>query len=85
MSIVPNASVLTSTAYSPNPIAIKVGDSVTWRNDDNTAHTSSANNGAWDSGTINPGGSFRTTFNNAGTFAYRCMIHPNMVGTVTVQ
>jgi plastocyanin len=25
------------------------------------------------------------SFPNAGSFPYHCLIHPNMVGTVTVQ
>ena len=84
-SIVLNASILTSTAFSPNPVVVRVGDSVTWVNNDTTAHTSVANNGSWSSGNINPGASFRQTFSASGTFAYHCTIHPGMVGTVTVQ
>ena len=84
-SIVLNASILTSTAFSPNPIIVKVGDSVTWVNNNTTAHTSIANGGAWASGNINPGGSFKATMTAAGTFPYHCNIHPGMIGTVTVQ
>ena len=84
-SIVSGASFLTTTAFSPNPITVKVGDSVTWTNNDSVAHTSTANNSAWNSGLINPGGSFKTTFSTAGSFVYHCSIHPGMVGTVTVQ
>jgi plastocyanin len=39
----------------------------------------------WDSGSVAPGGTFSMTFPTAGTFPYHCGIHPNMVGTVTVQ
>ena len=84
VSIVSGSSFLTSTAYSPNPVTVAVGGSVTWTNNDNTAHTSTANNGAWNS-TIAPGGQFTMTFPSAGTFPYHCSIHPGMVGTVTVQ
>jgi plastocyanin len=85
VSIVPGASVLTTTAYSPNPVTVAVGTTVIWTNNDSTAHTSVSNTSAWDSGAINPGGKFSTTFSTAGTFSYHCSIHPNMVGTVTVQ
>ena len=34
---------------------------------------------------MNPGAQFNFTFQSAGTFTYRCTIHPNMVATVTVQ
>ena len=85
VSIVSGASTLTTTAYSPNPVTVAVGGSVTWTNNDNTAHTSTANGGAWNSGTIAPGRSYTMTFSSAGTFTYRCTIHPGMTGTVTVQ
>lgn len=76
---------MTTTAYAPNPITIAVGGTVTWMNNDNTAHTATATAGAFDSGTIAPGASFSRTFTAAGSFPYRCTLHPGMVGTVTVQ
>ena len=85
VSIVSGASTLTTTAYAPNPITIAVGGTVTWMNNDNTAHTATATAGAFDSGTIAPGASFSRTFTAAGSFPYRCTLHPGMVGTVTVQ
>jgi plastocyanin len=84
-SIVQGASVLTTTAFAPNPVTVAVGGTVTWTNNDNTTHTSTANNGAWNSGNIGPGGKFSMTFPTAGSFTYHCAIHPGMVGSVTVQ
>src|SRR5262245_12301785 len=71
VSIVSGASVLTTTAYSPNPVTVAVGGSVTWTNNDGTTHTSTANGGAWSSGSIAPGRTFTMTFSSAGTFTYR--------------
>ena len=85
VSIVSGSSTLTTTAYSPNPVTVAVGGTVTWTNNDSVTHTSVANNGAFNSGTIAPGGSFSMTFPSAGSFPYHCSIHPGMVGTVTVQ
>jgi plastocyanin len=39
VSIVSEASQLTNTAYQPNPINIKVGDTIEWINDDSSPHT----------------------------------------------
>jgi plastocyanin len=39
ISIVSDASRLTNTAYQPNPINIKVGETVEWTNDDSSPHT----------------------------------------------
>jgi plastocyanin len=85
VSMVNGASLLTSTAYAPNPVNITVGTTVMWVNNDNTAHTSTADGGAWSSPSIAPGGQFTRTFSSAGTFTYHCTIHPNMIGTVNVQ
>ncbi len=85
VSIVSGASTLSTTSYSPNPITVAVGGTVTWTNNDNTAHTSTDDGGSWNSGTIAPGGSFSRTFPSAGTFPYHCTLHPNMIGTVRVQ
>jgi len=87
VSIVNGSSNLTTTAYAPNPVTVAVGGTVTWVNNDNTAHTSTDDdaNGGWSSGSIAPGAQFSRTFPTAGTFNYHCTIHPNMIGTVRVQ
>jgi hypothetical protein len=80
-----NASFIALPTFNPSPIIVAVGGTVTWRNGDNTGHTSTADGGRWSSGTIRPGGSFSTRFPTAGTFTFHCAIHPNMVGIVIVQ
>jgi plastocyanin len=85
VSIVNGSSTLATTAYAPNPVTIAPGGTITWRNNDTTAHTSTGDNGEWNSGSIAPGGQFSRTFPAAGTFSYHCTIHPNMIGTVRVQ
>jgi plastocyanin len=44
-----------------------------------------ADAGAWNSGSIAPGGSFSRTFSSTGTYSYHCSIHPNMAGTIVVN
>ena len=85
VSIVSGASSLTTTAYAPNPIVLAAGGTATWKNNDSVTHTATANDGTWDSGSIAPGASFSRTFPAPGSFPYKCLIHPGMVGTVTVQ
>ena len=85
VSIVSGASILTATAFAPNPITVGLGGSVTWTNRDNTTHTATATDGGWNSGNIAPGGTFTRTFPTAGSFPYHCTLHPGMVGTVVVQ
>jgi LPXTG-motif cell wall-anchored protein len=73
--------------FQPSTVTISVGQSVTWSNNASDPHTSTSDSGAWDSGTVNAGGSFTHTFNSVGTFAYHCTFHValGMVGTVVVQ
>ena len=48
VSIVPGASTLTTDAFSPNPIQVSVGSTVTWTNNDSQAHTvNSGRTGSW--------------------------------------
>jgi len=98
-TMVPGASTLVgaagSKAFSPNPINVKVGGTVTWTNKDTQAHTVVSGTGStdpnkgkvFDSGLttlIQPGKSFSHTFTAAGTIPYFCQIHPSMVGKITV-
>ena len=46
-------------AFSPSSITIAAGGSVTFRNDDDRAHTVTANDGAFNSGTIDEGRSWK--------------------------
>ena|ERR687886_536565 len=71
-------------AFNPPNISVAPGTTVTWVNNDTVPHTTTADDGTWDSETLQPGQSFSFTFSSAGTFPYHCEIHPSMRGTVTV-
>lgn len=73
-----------NNTFSPKNITIDVGDTVVWDNEDNEPHTATADNGAFDSGTMQPGSSYARTFTVPGTYSYHCAFHPGMVGTITV-
>jgi plastocyanin len=51
-----------------------------------TAHTATATEGSFDTGTVDPGKlkSEAAAFKQAGTFDYTCTIHPQMHGTIEV-
>jgi plastocyanin len=97
VSIVPGAATLAAKAFSPNPITVKVGATVTWTDKDTTAsHTVTSGTGfndpnkgkEFDSGLstlLTSGKTFSHTFNTAGEISYFCQIHPTMVGKVTVS
>lgn len=72
-------------AFTPDTLTITAGTTVTWTNNDTVAHTVTSTDGAFDSGTINPGETFTFTFSASGTFTYVCSFHPNMTASVVVQ
>jgi plastocyanin len=81
VKIVANAG---SNSYNPNPVEVKVGESVTWINDDSARHTVTSKDGTFDSGMMGKGQSFSFTFDKAGEYQYFCEPHPAVVGTVVV-
>jgi plastocyanin len=72
-------------AFNPPNATVSAGTTVTWVNNDQGPHTATANDGTFDSGTLQPGQSYSFTFDKAGTYAYHCNIHPYMTATVTVS
>ena len=81
VKIVANAG---SNSFSPNPVEVNVGETVTWINDDSARHTVTSKDGVFDSGMMGKGQPFSYTFDKAGEYPYFCEPHPNMVGTVVV-
>ncbi len=71
-------------AFDPDPLEIPVGTTVTWTNQDTAPHTATADDGSFDSGRLDNGGTFSFTFDTPGTYPYHCDIHPRMTGTIVV-
>ncbi len=82
---------ITNECYIPYEVAITVGDSVTWINDDSAAHTVTAGtiidgpSDIFDSGLFMAGTTFSHQFNSPGEFPYFCIVHPWMDGIIMVQ
>jgi plastocyanin len=80
---------IVTDAFSPAALTVKVGDTVTWTNTDSTpgsGHTvTSKGRGPLKSSSLAQGQAYSFTFTTAGTYAYYCAIHPDMMGTVTAQ
>ena len=80
-----------NACYLPADIEINVGDTVEWINIDTAAHTvtggspSDGPSGVFDSSLVMANASYAFTFNDAGSYDYFCMVHPWMVGSVTVN
>jgi len=80
-----NAYLPSGTAVcAPETIAVDAGATVVWRNNDQTPHTTTADEGQWDS-SVGAGSSFSRQFMTSGTYEYHCRIHAYMTGTVVVR
>ena len=71
--------------YDPSALEVGVGDTIVWTNTGAVAHTVTADDGSFDSGSIEPGATWEYTFEEVGEFKYQCEPHPFMVATVSVS
>jgi plastocyanin len=80
------AVTIAQFAFTPADVTIKVGDTVTWANNDSVGHTVTSDTGAFASpNPIAQGSSYSFKFTKAGTYPYHCSVHPTMTAKVTVQ
>lgn len=70
-------------AFTPAEVKVKVGETVTFVNEDSAPHQVSID--GTDLGNQNTGDSVTWTAKAAGSFPYVCTIHPAMTGTVVVE
>ncbi|HEX2042579.1 MAG TPA: cupredoxin domain-containing protein [Acidimicrobiales bacterium] len=78
--------------FVPRDVTVTQNDEILWRNVGANPHTATASNGMFDSGNVDPGGTFAFPFTNVppGTYIYYCRYHgtpqgQGMAGTITVQ
>jgi len=91
-NIVTIVGIKGTNSYDPNPIYIKVGDTVTWINADVIGHTVTSGKDynrftsglLFHSGSIISNTAYSHTFTSPGIYDYVCMFHPDMKGEVVV-
>jgi plastocyanin len=73
-------------AFDPTAVTVKVGQKVTWTNEDTVDHNVTSQSGETiKSDNFGKGGTFSFTPKKAGTIKYVCTIHPGMTATLTVS
>jgi plastocyanin len=80
----PVAVHISNFTFGPKMVTVKVGQTVTWTNDDDIPHTVVATDKSFRSKVLDTGQSFSFTFTKSGQVAYFCSLHPMMTGKVTV-
>ncbi len=79
------AVTMKNIAFSPTTIHVKVGQKITWTNQDSVDHNVTSQSGEHiASQNFGQGGTFSFTPTKAGTIKYVCTIHPGMDGTIVV-
>jgi plastocyanin len=79
------SATVANNAWS-QPVTAKVGDVITWSNDDSVPHKVALDDGSCAmAANIAGGGSKSLTFSKAGTYPFHCSVHPSMKGTITIS
>lgn len=83
---------IASFSFSPASLTAGLGDSITFNNTAAIGHTSTSDDGFWNTGTIGGSGgggypirsSVDVDFSASGRFAYHCAIHPSMKAVIII-
>ena len=70
--------------FGPQKLTVKVGDTVTWINEDDIPHTV-VSTGHFRSKALDTDDKYSFTFTTPGTFEYFCGLHPHMQGSIVVE
>ena len=84
---IPAAAVMVDIArftFTPEVLEVPVGTTVTWVNHDESPHTATADDGAFDTGSLRQDERATVTFDAPGTHRYGCAYHPGITATVVV-
>ena len=74
--------------FAPPQVKLARGATVTWTNSDQVGHTVTQGNRVYNEFTspeVEPGQTYRHTFDEPGEVRYRCTIHANMEGEFRVE
>lgn len=76
--------VIQGGAFVPADITVQIGQTVMFKNMDETEYTVTADDGTFETGPLLTGESSTVTFDTEGTYTYRSDDSSTMSGTVTV-
>jgi plastocyanin len=78
----PDTVALQGTDFNPEQLTVPTGTTVRWIWEQEMDHNVV---GEGFESPVQSQGDFTHTFEEAGTYDYRCTLHPGMTGTVTVE
>lgn len=75
---------ISNFTFGPQMLKVKVGQTVTWVNDDDIPHTVVSGTNLFKSKVLDTGDRFSFTFTRAGAYGYFCSLNQHMTGKVLV-
>ncbi len=76
--------IIDNFSFAPAAASVPVGATVTWTNKDDVPHNIVSTAQGFRSPALDTDGQFSHTFEQPGTFAYYCSLHPKMTGHIVV-
>jgi plastocyanin len=70
--------------FQPGQLTVRVGDHITWINDDSFQHSASADDQSWGTRLLDRGQRWLWVPETPGRYSYHCFAHPTMRATLTV-
>jgi len=77
--------IIKDLLFIPDKLQVKIGDTITWTNNDFIPHTATAMDKSWDSKNLAKGESFSLVVDENTLLEYFCVYHPNMVATIELS
>lgn len=74
---------IANNAFQPNVVTVELGTTVTWTNNQSVAHNVIFAD--FSSPLMEEGETYSYKFDKAGTYTYKCGIHPSMTGKIIVK
>lgn len=71
--------------FVPAKSAVRLGDTVVWRNLDIVPHTATAKDASWDSALIPPSGEWEMMVSEDTRSDYYCVFHPSMIAVLEIS
>jgi len=75
---------ISSFAFDPPHLRVRVGDTIRWTNHDLAPHTATADQFGWDTGELAKGATGEVRVTKDMERAYFCVFHPHMKGTIDI-
>ena len=75
---------ISSFKFTPDRLAVSIGDTITWINRDISPHTATAAEGGWDTGELIKGAEASITVTAGMEASYFCAFHPMMKAQLSI-